>query len=82
MILKRLLEKMRLMRHLIEQLVREFSLEATEKAKAKIYNGWQEVPREFARLKCEILLLSVNPKFEELKIDENEEVMDWIMKVI
>lgn len=65
-----------------DELVREFSFEATDKIKAKIYNGWQEVPREFDRLKYEILLLSVNPRFEELKIDGNEELMEHIMKAV
>ena len=65
-----------------EDLVREFSFEASDKIKAKIYNGWQDVPREFDRLKYEILLLSVNPKFEELKIDGNEELMEQIMKAV
>ena len=63
-------------------MVKEFSFEATDKIKAKIYNGWQEVPREFDRLKYEILLLSVNPRFEELKIDGNEELMEHIMKAV
>lgn len=65
-----------------EELVREFSFEAAEKIKAKIYNGWQDVPREFDRLKYEILLLSANPKFEELQIDSNEELMEHIMKAV
>ncbi len=65
-----------------DNLVREFSFEASDKIKAKIYNGWQDVPREFDRLKYEILLLSVNPKFEELKIDEDEELIEHIMKSI
>ena len=65
-----------------EALARGFSLEAAEKIKAKIYNGWQEVPREFDRLKYEILLLSVNPRFEELKIDSNDELVEQIMKAV
>ncbi len=65
-----------------DNLVREFSFEAADKIKAKIYNGWQDVPREFDRLKYEILLLSVNPKFEELKIDENEDLIEHIMKAV
>ncbi len=65
-----------------DDLVREFVFEASDKVKAKIYIGWQEVPREFARLKYEILLLSVNPKFEELRIDENDELIDQIMKAV
>ena len=65
-----------------ENLVKEFSFETADKIKAKIYNGWQEVPREFDRLKYEILLLSANPKFEELKIDSNKELMEQIMKAV
>lgn len=65
-----------------DNLVRAFSFEAADKIKAKIYNGWQDVPREFDRLKYEILLLSVNPKFEALKIDENEELIEHIMKAV
>ena len=58
------------------------SFHLSNRKKAKIYNGWQDVPREFDRLKYEILLLSVNPKFEELKIDGNEELMEHIMKAV
>ncbi|AEI51573.1 type I restriction endonuclease subunit R [Runella slithyformis] len=65
-----------------EALARAFSLEAAEKIKAKVYGGWQEVPREFDRLKYEILLLSVNPRFEELKIDSNDELVEQIMKAV
>lgn len=65
-----------------DELVRDFSFEAAEKIKNKIYNGWQEVPREFDRLKYEILLLSANPKFEEMKIDSNEEIIEQIMKAV
>lgn len=65
-----------------EELVREFSFEAAEKVKNKIYTGWQEVPQEFKRIKFEIMLLSANPKFEELNIDENEELMERIMNAV
>ena len=65
-----------------KDLVKEFSFEAADKIKVKIYNGWQEVPREFDRLKYEILLLSANSKFEELKIDSNEELMEQIMEAV
>lgn len=65
-----------------ENLVREFSFDVSDKIKSKIYSGWQDVPREFDRLKYEILLLSVNPKFEELTINENEELVENIMKSV
>lgn len=65
-----------------EELVIEFSFEAAEKVKNKIYPGWQDVPREYDRIRYEILLLSVNPKFEELNIDENEELIEQIMNAV
>lgn len=65
-----------------ENLVREFSFEASDKIKAKLYPGWQEVPRELDRLEYEILLLSANPKFEELNIDKNRELIEHIMKAV
>ncbi len=50
-------------------------LEGKKKNNAKKY------PRE-DRLKYEILLLSVNPRFEELKIDSNDELVEQIMKAV
>ena len=65
-----------------EGLVKDFSLEATEKIKAKIYIGWQDVPREFERIQTDIELLAVNPKYESLNIDEHSELIEQIMKSV
>lgn len=65
-----------------EELVRDFAIEASEKIKNKIYIGWHDVPREFERIESDILLLAVNPKYEELGLDENPELMERIMKSI
>jgi type I restriction enzyme R subunit len=65
-----------------EERVRDFAFEAVERIKAKIYIGWQDVPREYERIQTDIELLSVNPKFEDLKIDENEELLERIMKEV
>ncbi|MBD1384600.1 type I restriction endonuclease subunit R [Mucilaginibacter rigui] len=65
------------------ELAREFSITALENViKKKIYIGWQDVPREYERLQADIELLSVNPKFEQLGIDEQDELMEGIMKAI
>jgi type I restriction enzyme R subunit len=65
-----------------EGLVRDFAMEATKKVQAKIYIGWQDVPREYDRIQSDIELLSVNPQFEELKVDENAELIERIMKAV
>jgi len=66
-----------------EELARDFSISAFESIiKKKIYIGWQDVPREYERLQSDIELLSVNPAYEELKIDEKEELLESIMKAI
>ncbi|MFZ2634180.1 MAG: type I restriction endonuclease subunit R [Desulfosalsimonadaceae bacterium] len=65
-----------------EGLVRDFAFESIEKVKGKIYIGWQDVPREYERIETDIVLLAANPKFEELKIDENTELMERIMKSV
>ena len=66
-----------------EELTRDFSLSAFDSViKKKIYIGWQDVPREYERLQTDIELLAANPKFEELKIDEQEELVERIMKAI
>jgi len=66
-----------------EELTRDFSLSAFDSViKKKIYIGWQDVPREYERLQTDIELLAANPKFEELKINEQEELIERIMKAI
>lgn len=68
--------------NLNEPLVREFAIEAARMVQAKIYIGWQDVHREYGRIQSDIELLSVNPLFEELKVDENTELLEQIMKAI
>lgn len=66
-----------------EELSRDFSLSAFDSViKKKIYIGWQDVPREYERLQTDIELLAANPKYEELMLDEYEELIDRIMKAI
>lgn len=66
-----------------EELSRDFSLSTFDSViKKKIYIGWQDVPREYERLQTDIELLAANPKYEELRLDEHEELMDRIMKAI
>lgn len=63
-----------------EELVQDFALSILENIiKKKIYIGWQDVPREYERLQSDIVLLAVNPRFEELGIDENEDLLERIM---
>lgn len=66
-----------------EELVRDFALSILENIiKKKIYIGWQDVPREYERLQSDIVLLAVNPRFEELGIDENEDLLERIMRAV
>ena len=66
-----------------EELSRDFSMNAFDSViKKKIYIGWQDVPREYERLQTDIELLAANPKYEELRLDEKEELLDRIMKAI
>lgn len=66
-----------------EELSRDFSMTVIDNVvKKKIYIGWQDVPREYERLQSDIELLAVNPKYDELKIDEQEELLERIMKAV
>jgi type I restriction enzyme, R subunit len=66
-----------------EELSRDFSLNAFDSViKRKIYIGWQDVPREYERLQTHIEILAANPKYEELKINDQEELIERIMKAI
>lgn len=66
-----------------EELSRDFSLSTFDNViKKKIYIGWQDVPREYERIQTDIELLAANPKYEELKLDEQEELIDRIMKAV
>jgi type I restriction enzyme R subunit len=65
-----------------EGLVKDFSMEAVEKIKSRIYIGWQDVPREYERIQTDIELLSVHPKFEDLNIDTYPDLIERIMKSV
>ena len=65
-----------------EAVAREFSDEAVAKVKAKIYIGWQDVPREYERITADIQLISAADKYDELNIYDNEELIDRIMKAV
>lgn len=66
-----------------EELVRDFALSILDNIiKKKIYIGWQDVPREYERLQSDIELLAVNPRFEELGIDEHEDLLERIMRAV
>jgi type I restriction enzyme R subunit len=66
-----------------EELVRDFALSILDNIiKKKIYIGWQDVPREYERLQSDIELLAVNPRFEELEIDEHDDLLERIMRAV
>ena len=66
-----------------DELVRDFALSILDNIiKKKIYIGWQDVPREYERLQSDIGLLAVNPRFEELGIDEHEDLLERIMRAV
>ena len=67
-----------------EVLAREFANELATEIRSKIYIGWQEVTQEYNRLLFVVSILSANPKYVDLNIDENdilhETIMDSIVK--
>lgn len=65
-----------------EDKLKEFALEAVEMIKKKIYIGWQDIPLQYDRIKTDISLLAVNPKFEALEIDGDSELEEQIMKAV
>lgn len=66
-----------------EELAREFAKDVVETVvKKKIYIGWQDVQNEIKRLKVNIEIFAADDKYELLKVDENEELMDNIMRSV
>ena len=65
-----------------EELTRSFVCDVVQKIKSKIYIGWQDVPREPERIEADLLLIAANPKYDDLAIDENIELIDQIMKAV
>ena len=65
-----------------EALVRAFTDEVVKKIKKRIYIGWQDVPREFERIKADIELITAADEFDSLNLFENSAVIDQIMKAV
>ena len=67
-----------------EGLVREFATEVYELIVKKKYNyiGWQDIPKEPKRLQTDIEIFAASNHYLELEIDENEELMERILKAI
>lgn len=67
-----------------EPLTRDFAIEVHEqiiKKKAN-YIGWQDIPNEPKRLKTNIEIFAASDKYQNLEIDDDEEVMEHILKAI
>ncbi len=64
------------------ELAKEFSKAAVELIKSKIYIGWQDIDREVKRLQTDIEILSADDTYESLNIDEDNELLEAIMKRI
>lgn len=67
-----------------EPLAREFAQEVYEQVikKKANYIGWQDIPNEPKRLQTSIEVFAASDKYMELAIDENEELMESIMKAV
>lgn len=66
-----------------EELGRAFAVDVVELViHRKIYIGWQDVPSEVNRLRVDIEIFSSSDHFMDMEIDENEELMDALMKSI
>lgn len=67
-----------------EGLTREFATEVYELIVKKKYNyiGWQDIPKEPKRLQTDIEIFAASNHYLELDIDENEELMERILKAI
>jgi type I restriction enzyme R subunit len=66
-----------------EELTHEFAKDVVESViKKKVYIGWQDIPNEVNRLKVNIEIFAASDKYQQLEIDENEELMDMLIKSI
>ncbi len=67
-----------------EGLSRDFAHEVYEQVikKKANYIGWQDIPNEPKRLQTSIEVFAASDKYMELTIDENEELMEFIMKAV
>ncbi len=66
-----------------EDLVREFVQDLVESViRKKIYIGWQDVEAERKRLRTNIEIFSASDHYQSLCVDEDEELMDALMRVV
>jgi type I restriction enzyme, R subunit len=66
-----------------DELIKAFSQELVEtKIKKKVYIGWQDVSKEVERMRVEIRLFSASDKYAGLKLYENKELIEGIMKAV
>lgn len=61
------------------ELVKNFSKKLAERIKQKIYIGWQDNKKEVDRLKVEIKIFADFDEYLELKLKENNELINRIM---
>ncbi|MEK5548163.1 type I restriction endonuclease subunit R [Paenibacillus sp. FSL L8-0689] len=63
-----------------EELTREFANEVVDSViRKKIYIGWQDVANEINRLRVNIEIFAAADKYQQLVIDDDEQLMDTIM---
>ena len=48
----------------------------------KIFIGWQDIPNEVKRLGTAVGIFAASEKFETMKLDEHDELMEQVMKAI
>lgn len=66
-----------------EDLAREFAKEVFKTViSKKIYIGWQGIPNEVDRLRVEIEIFAGADKYQQMELDENDQLLDLIMKSI
>ena len=66
-----------------EALVKDFSENVCASIiRKKIYIGWQDVPNEAKRLQTDIAIFAAGSKYEALGIDDNDELLEKLMKSI
>jgi type I restriction enzyme R subunit len=66
-----------------EELTREFAKDVVDSViKKKIYIGWQDVNKEVERLRVNIEIFAVSDKYQQLAVDEDEQLMDAMMNSI